>query len=112
MSTITFLPTQYFPTLTARHITQLTKKIDSSEFGGHVVAAADSNRDFLLHGSGPARLSEKGGISVTIWSDKEAKEGRTATFIFDDCEGLNQFKAYHAFQDAVDPTLSTGAYQA
>lgn len=34
------------------------------------------------------------------------------TFIFDDCIGANQFKAYRAFQDTVDPTLTTGAYQA
>lgn len=112
MSNITFLPTQYFRTLTARQIAQIVKKIDDSPFGGHVTAAADSSRNFLLRGVGPTRLSDKGGISVTIWADREAKEGRAVAFIFDDCNGMNQFKAYRAFQDAVDPTLTTGAYQA
>lgn len=112
MSNVTFMPTQYFSTLTARHIALLVKKIDASPFGGHVTAAVDSNHNFLLHDKGPARLSDKGGVSITIWADREAKEGRAVTFIFDDCIGMNQFKAYRAFQDAVDPTLTTGAYQA
>lgn len=107
MSIIKHLPTQYRETLTALHIAQIIKKIDDSEFGGHVIPAADS----LRGGKGPAHLSDRGGITVTIWLDKEAKCGRSVKIIFDDCRGTALFKAYHTFQDAVDPTLSTGAYQ-